>query len=72
MNKITAGIIIGCILMLGVKVVSAVIYSTQVTQIPDSVEKFQDGNTVCYIYKEMTFNFADARTIGGISCVRIK
>ena len=39
--------------------------------IGDNVTRIQDGNTVCYIYKEYVY-FGDTNYIGGISCVRIK
>lgn len=41
-------------------------------QVYEDVTKFQDGNTVCYVLDSFKFNLGEARTVGGISCMRIK
>lgn len=68
MKNIIAGILIGIMAVLGVNSV----YALNRKEVAENVTKFQDGNTVCYVYKEMVFNLGDVRSVGGISCVRVK
>jgi hypothetical protein len=70
MKNILIGIVMGIALILTVRNVQGGNVTT-VNENPP-VYKFNDGNTSCYVFKETVWSLGEWRTIGGISCVRIK